>query len=369
MTHRRQFLRTALAAGASLPAMALSGCEDIIKVLAGACPADPAESGGIDWIPDVLHPVFYGYRDLGTADGAPGTLRIWYPTYEGFTDGAPILKLCVGRWPVVLFLHGQPPCPDPNYYQRWTTLPSVLARSGYVVVVPSHQASLTTEVGSPAVANALRFLDWVRSGWEHSKWVDARPEATAVAGHSFGAVLGAFVKQARPQISAFVGLSGVWTELGNPAPVLQGVGPGSFFMWGNERDRLDVGALWDNQVAAPKHYAFVDGGEHFDYLSRTWTAGCAFPRSRCTLVETVAAELTALFLARTVPVELSHAPIPVSLDPPAVTLTPKQQFFSGGQLSGLAQIKTRACCSIDLHWLDGSQPGSRHLGTTACPIA
>ncbi len=89
--------RTALAAGALLPAASLSGCAELIRVLAEACPADPAESGGIDWTPDVLHPVFYGFRDLGTADGAPGTLRIWYPTYEGFTDGPPILKLCLAR--------------------------------------------------------------------------------------------------------------------------------------------------------------------------------------------------------------------------------------------------------------------------------
>jgi alpha/beta superfamily hydrolase len=357
MIRRRQFLKTALAAGA---AASLSGCEELIRVLGQACPPE-GESPLVDWTPDVLHPVSQGFQDLSAADGAPGTVRVWYPSAEVFPDGSGprrILKMCLQRWPVVLFLHGQPPCPDANYYRRWTRLPAVLARSGYVVVVPSHTATLTTGVESPNVANALSFLDWVRSGWQDSKWVDKRPEATAVAGHSFGALLAAFVKQARPQISAFVGLSGVWTELGNPVlSVLEAIGAPSFFMWGDERDRLDVGGLWDH-VQAPKHGAFFPG-MHFDYLT-PWT-GCSFLRGSCTLIEPVAAELAALFITRYMPVNLSLAHIPVTLDPPNVTLTPKQQFFGAAGLTGLQDIKTRAGCSVDLRWEDGSS-GSRHLG-------
>jgi len=177
---------------------------------------------------------------------------------------------------VVLFLHGQPPCPDANYYRRWTMLPAVLAKSGYVVVVPSHTATLTTGVESPNVANALSFIDWVRNGWEHAKWVDKRAEATAVAGHSYGALLAAFVAQARPEISAYVGLSGPWVELPDPVSALQGIGAPSFFMWA-DGDALKAafesldgsGPLW-NQVPAPKHAA-VFPGLHFDYLS-PWTS-------------------------------------------------------------------------------------------------
>lgn len=364
MIGRRQFLGTALAAGTLLPALSLSGCAEFFRAIAETCPADPAESGGVDWTPDVLHPVFYGFQDLGLADGAPGTLRVWYPTYEGFTDGPPILKLCLVRWPVVLFLHGQPPCPDVNYYRRWTMLPAVLARSGYVVVVPSHRAGFPDEAGSPAVADALGMIDWVRGDWEHAKWVDSRAEATAVAGHSYGALLAARVAQARPEISAYVGLSGPWLEFGNPVPVLQAIGAPSFFMWADGNpitgafESLDGGGLW-NQVSAPKHAA-VFPGEHFDYL-RPW-AGCSFLRGTCTLIEAVAAELTALFITRHAPVNLSQSQIPVTLDPPNVTLTQKQQFFAGGHLSGLSQIQTHAGCPVSLRWVDGAESASRQLG-------
>lgn len=361
MINRRRFLRTALAGGALVP---VAGCDAFFRALGETCPDDPAESGGVDWTPDVLHPVFYGYRDLDAGDGAPSALRIWYPTYEGFTDGPPILKMCLVRWPVVLFLHGQPPCPDSNYYRRWAMLPPVLARSGYVVVVPSHGAGFPAEPDSPAVTAALDVIDWVRSGWEHSRWVDATPEATAVVGHSYGALLAARVAQARPAISAYVGLSGPWLEFGNPVPVLQAIGAPSFFMWATGDpitgafESLDGGGLW-SQVPSPKH-AGVFPGEHFDYL-RPWS-GCNFPRGDCTLIEVVAAELTALFLARHVPVSLSATEIPVTLDPPDVTLTTEQQFFAGGHLSGLELIGSRDGCSVELRWVDGTQTGSRHLG-------
>ena len=97
------------------------------------------ESAGVDWTPDILHPMFWGFQDLDVASGAPGPLRIYYPTYEGTPQNAPILKLCLIRYPVVLFMHGQPPCPDENYFKRWQILGMVLARSGYVVVMPKHE--------------------------------------------------------------------------------------------------------------------------------------------------------------------------------------------------------------------------------------
>jgi len=364
MILRRQLLLTASALS---PALALSGCDflrDLFRQIAETCPSDPAESGGVDWTPDVLHPVFYGFQDHTSDDGAPSALRIWYPTYEGFTANPPILKLCLVRWPVVLFLHGQPPmsCSFADYFLRWYLLPAVLARSGYVVVVPSHDAALPAESGSPGVTIALNVIDWVRSGWEHRTWVDGRAEATAVAGHSYGALLAARVAQARPDISAYIGLSGGWAELHGDG--VQSIGAPSFFMWatgdpiGAAFEDLDALGLW-SQIPAPK-YAAVFPGEHFDYL-RPWER-CTFPRGSCALIEAVAAELSALFIARYMPVGLSQSNIPITLVPPDVTLTETQQFFAGGHLSGLSQIETEAQCSVDLRWVDG-ESGSRHLGS------
>lgn len=358
---RRRFLYDALRYGAVPPAVAaLGGCAPIIQAVAGSCPDDPEESGGVDWTPDVLHPVFYGFQEVTAADGAPGRARVWYPSFEGFVDGPPIVKLCLVRWPVVLFLHGQPPCPDADYYRRWTRLPATLARSGYIVVVPSHSAPFPNP-DTPVAENIWRFVTWVRNDWEHARWVDNRPEATAVAGHSYGALLGAHVARAHPEVSAYVGLGGPWTEFSDPIAVLQNIGAPSFFMWGSglSLENLDGGGMW-NSIPAPKHGA-VYPGEHFDYLPAR--PGCSVPRGGCNLIEAVTADLVALFITRYSSVALARARIPVTLERPAVSLTARQEFFVGGHLTGLSQIVGRPGCRVDLRWIDGAASGTRRLGT------
>ncbi len=389
MLSRRQCLQAVLAAAAISPALlSLAGCASVSQALGGTCPEDPAESGGIDWTPDILHPVLWGFQDLGVPpsslgrslpndsplDGAPapGPLRIFYPASAQSTNAPPILKLCLVRYPVVLFLHGDPPCPDTNYYVRWNTLGMVLARSGYVVVVPllglGHGLSLPLD-GSPDISYALSVLDWVRIGWEHRRWVDTDATATAVAGHSYGALLAARVLRARQTISAYVGLSGAWTELNDVEALLNAVRPPSFFMWERPSPfaEMDSNQTW-GMVPFGKTFAAFGApsgnggtaGQHFDYLS-PWP-GCDFPRGTCSLIERVAAELVALFISRNVPVKLSHAPIPPNLNPPTVALTQKQMAFGSGHLNGIRAISTQKGCSIDLTWNTPSDTGSRHLG-------
>jgi hypothetical protein len=112
-------------------------------------------------------------------------------------------------------------------------------------------------------------------------------------------------------------------------------------------------------VPGPKWAAFFPG-LHFDYIGPF--GECNFQRGSCDLIELVIAELVALFTSRQVPVKTSHAPIPPSLIPPAVTLTPKQEFFAGGHLNGIGLIESRPGCGIDLRWEDPLDTGSRHLG-------
>jgi hypothetical protein len=45
-----------------------------------------------------------------------------------------------------------------------------------------------------------------------------------------------------------------------------------------------------------------------------------------------------------------------------VTFTPRQQFYAGAYLTGLADIETREGCRVDLRWEDGGETGSRKLG-------
>ena len=361
---RRRFLHRALAAGA-MP-FALTGCTELIDVLGQACPEDPADSGGIDWTPDVMHPVFFGFKDYTTADGAPSTLRVLFPSHQTPFDGGArrILKTCLDRWPTVLFLHGQPPCiGDGSYYLRWRRIPEMLARSGYVVVVPQYGAALAGP-DSPLIAFANALIDWTRTAWEHARWVDKRPGAVALVGHSFGALLGAQVARNRGNVGAFIGLSGAWDELhgvDNDIPaLLAGINAPSLFMWGDGLffEDMDSHDLWKN-IPNPTH-AFEHPGEHFDYLPGG--NQCGEPRGGCLPVERVSAELTALFLQRHFPLVRSDTQVPIALTPPPVLLTPKQQFYGGADFSGLAAMEgNTACKDATLRWREGAQEGSRSL--------
>ena len=358
---RRHYLRGAIALGA---AAHFAGCKEIIDVLGQACPEDPADQGGIDWVPDVMFPVAAGFEDVDVAQGAPGPARVWYPTFEVFTEGGPptprrILKHCLARWPVVLFLHGMPPCNIPNYNRHWVTLPAELARSGYVVVAPLHDHAFPQDTsGVPFVSS---FIDWVRNTWQHARWTDKRPQAVGIAGHSYGALLGARVATLRPDISACAFLSGPWGELNDRVNLLRGLARPTFYMFATDELFEDVNdqGLWDS-FEYPKYSAEVEGS-HFDYINQP--PGCGKPVGPCGLIKTVAADLVTLFFSRYMGLGASKTFINLDLIPPAAPFTkPKQQFFGANRLSGIELIKSAAGCGVDLKWKEGSDAGSRHLG-------
>lgn len=363
---RRQLLARL---GAASALTLLTGCEDLIEGAVNSCPSDPAESGGVTWIPDIGHPLFWGFQELSAANGAPRDMRVYYPTVAGSPEGAPIVRLCITRYPVVLFLHGQPPngIPLSGYHRRWFLLPAVLARSGYVVVVPNHAAQIPNNDFGAAVNAAMQDINFVRTGWSESKWVDKRATSTAVVGHSFGALLAARVAAANPDIGAFVSLSGGFLELSNPLPALQAVTAPSFFMWakgdsiGLAFEDLDASAkLWDK--LAQNKYAAIFQGEHFDYLPAGDTAGAL--RGPCSLVGGAAADLAALFIS-SVPnlkVSVSRTDIPVDLQPPQVQLTREQEFFAGAHLQGIGQFQSSQGCRIDMRWKVNGTTGSRRIG-------
>jgi len=85
--------------------------------------------------------------------------------------------MCIVRRPVVLFLHGQPPpgVSRSGYHRKWWVLPHVLARSDYVVMVPNHDDLLPFSDYEPAVAAAMRDVDWVRTPWAEAEWVNKQP--------------------------------------------------------------------------------------------------------------------------------------------------------------------------------------------------
>jgi predicted dienelactone hydrolase len=143
LTTRRGALRSLVQIGMGAAAIPLLGSGNVLA--GGTASQCPGADTGIPWVPDVMHPVAAGFQDLGVAEGAPSPVRVWYPTAELGVVGRPakILDHCTARWPVVLFLHGQQPCPgarpaDPEYFKAWTHISAQLARSGYVVLVPAH---------------------------------------------------------------------------------------------------------------------------------------------------------------------------------------------------------------------------------------
>ena len=354
---RRAFVRRAFGLAALPAAGSLSGCQSLFQALSESCPETDDDSGGVTWIPDVMHPVFYGHQDIGTAAGAPINLRIWYPSPDGSPAGAPVLKLCLARYPVVLFLHGQEPCPAASeYHKHWFAIPAVLARSGYVVVVPQYATSLPVD-DHPNIAMALDVLDWVRDGWSERRWLDARRQATAVAGHSYGALLAARVVAARPELAAYVGLSGPWDELNDRNAVLGGLDLPKLMAWGRDLFFENLESTWP-AMSQPRH-ALDFEGEHFDYSANH--PSCVEPRGPCTALQFGIADLIALFLTRYVPPAASGTSIPASLQPPAAPLSEAQQFYAGGRLAGLQGLEASASCDVRLRWQDGSASGSRTL--------
>lgn len=297
----------------------------------------------IDWTPSVLYPVFSYFQHYGPAEGAPGPMEVFYPSRRWITSRFDTAFLECGRYPLVLFLHGH--CRnDVEHYKRWVRLPYNVARCGYVVAVP-HLPGIAGG-RSPFVDVDLdlaeAILAWLRTGWEHRDHLLPAP-ATAVVGHSYGALLGARLA-ARAGAQAYVGLSGGWLEWNDAEfRVLLGLDMPGLFAWGSGDDlfaQLDNSQLW-NAIKPPKHKLVFDRGGHWDYLYRA-PIPCAatFDQGPCSLVPSVAADYTSLFLSRYLPPAGAGIDglIPPSLIPPPVARTALQDLLASWHLEGLARL-------------------------------
>jgi pimeloyl-ACP methyl ester carboxylesterase len=368
LLNRRQWLGSAAAACATL----MAGC----RPGPPGPDCDPPSVSGVDWIPDVAHPVAWGEEHLTAADGAPRTLSVYYPSPR-FLPPRPMLRSCLGRWPVVLFLHGQPPdglspTANANYHRAWWRVPVGLARSGYVVVVPRHRAILPQRDESPAmVAEAMRDIEWVRTQWHEASWVAQGLGSTAVAGHSFGALLAARIAAAHPEIAAFVSLGGGFHQLIDAEDLLHAVRAPSFFMFSTDGGNIFESFLSferiDNDPSPAKNlwpelsqdkYAATYDGAHFDYLEPDMSGSA--PRSGCSLIGGVAADLAALFVASNVQ---SLTQVPVDLHKPTPSLTEAQQALAIQHLTSIDRISPDPPCRVDLKWRVGDEEGMRTLGS------
>jgi pimeloyl-ACP methyl ester carboxylesterase len=328
---------------------------------------NPLADDMVKWVPDVGHPVFWGYQDVGAAQGAPGDIRIYYPSLDGTPQNARIAKQCSTPYPVVLFLHGQPPAGDssPLYHQEFHRIGRDLAKSGYIVVAPGRRAGVPDGANAQAMVDeAMEDLAWVRTQWSNKKWVDPLIESTAVAGHSYGALLAARVAAAYPQLRAFVSFSGPYTHLNDPVQALEAVKMPSFFAWANGTGQnliyedLDGNPpLWD--LFAQSKYGAVFKGEHFDYIddTRMSPAGPCHP-----LIGGALADLATLFVAMHLPVPFGGTEVPLDLTKPQVSLTFEQEFYAGSHLKAVELIEGQDGCRVDLRWDVDGDAGDRVIG-------
>ena len=312
----------------------------------------------IAWRPNALAPVFYAHRSYGTADGAPGDMRVFFPSLDGSPDTGEILRPC-GLYPLIVFAHGH--CfTDTDEYLKWFEVPAVLARAGYVVAVPR----LPQIEGGTSPPNAdgdlalLRDLvSWLRSAWSESAQL-APPPATGLAGHSFGAGLAGRLA-GEGNVSAFASLSGSVARA-----IRDGIHVPKLFVWGSNESIPPGVALTDSEWAAvtpPKHRVVVDDLEHWDYL-RAGQSSCESGRGPCGAARVAAWDLLAMFFGNYLPppaVSSLPSQIPESLVPPLpLTLTPDQQFFAGGWLSGFPSLADEAACHVSLSWETSEETGS-----------
>ncbi len=321
-------------------------------------PGSVIDAGGCDlgWQPSVLAPVFYGFSDLGTADGLPGRVRVFFPSTDGSPQNAQILTGC-GRYPLVVFLHGQ--CVQPNRFLLWDLAPSQLARSGYVVAVPelSNNPPFGNEANNADVALVEQVLLWMRTQWPHAAALMPRV-MTAVVGHSWGALLAGIVArrlQGQNAVSAYASFSGGWLEWPSvPTPPLPFLNMPALLVWGTGSS--DLFSVLDQAPAltppGAMHKVVIRGGEHWDYLA-PGASTCEMFRGPCGLMRSLAADFLATFLSHYMPPEqwtLLNSTIPHTLLPPPFNLTEQQEFFAGGHLQGFSSIGSSRDCHVTHTW-------------------
>jgi hypothetical protein len=344
----------------------------------------------IAWQPNALAPVFYGYRDYEVefppvltarfAPGAEGSLglpthraRVFYPSLEGSPEGAPILSDS-GRFPLIVFAHGE--CQgDVDHYKKWFEIPALLARAGFVVVVPELSQSLPeTSPGDIDIVGGM--IGWIRTQWEFRATVLPSP-ATGIAGHSFGGGVAAeFVRSSAGTISAFASLSGQTGE--GLRPIATAHIPKLFVFGSNllmdaafvDLNPLPSGSAWASLPPA-KHVAILEDIGHFDYL-RAGRVPCEGQRGDCAQTPGLAAELLLMFFGRYLHPEGApdlRARIPASLVPPAFAtlgLTTDQEFYAGAYLGAFESVEVaghNGRCGVALTW----DMGGGDVGTTNVP--
>ena len=350
----------------------------------------------IPWRPNALAPVFSGFRDYAPSRfesekfrafgiehatvelGAP-RMRVWFPSTGGSPQHNEILQPC-GRYPLVVFAHGECGATPEEYHLTWGDNPIVRqqARAGYVVVVPQLTASGPAPGGDDRDLGILRrVLEWMRTDWQHANLL-ADPPATALIGHSFGGANGARLVVEEGNISAYVSLSGDFQALGDAVEAIDLVTsievPKLFTFALPDEHKLDNSWIpptsgeerepgsW-HKLLLPRHGAAITKMKHFDYLAPE-VAPCQDEPGPCLRAPRLIADIVTMFLARYLPppaVPRLPERIPPTLLPPAdweAGLSAKQISYTGAYLTGVgAWPISPPECRLDLSFETSTTSG------------
>jgi pimeloyl-ACP methyl ester carboxylesterase len=312
---------------------------------------DPA----LSWGPNVLSPVFYGYADYFLRDGAPTPIRVYYPSLDGSPPCAPLLG-GPGLFPLAIFLHGQ--CSEAQHYTKWSLLPAVLARSGFVVAIPDLGfVDDPWMLSNPAYPLIDRTLSWMRTAWPHNAVLMA-PPVLGIVGHSYGALLGGQLATTVPA-TAYASLGGGWTGWTTSTWPLNRIRIPTMLAWGTFDGLATLPQPnWD-RLSFPKYRLRFTDGDHWDFLPSSSCAGSAGP---CNLVAALAADFVTLFLSKFMPPSFrGDLHIGENLALPSEPLTTEQQFFAGGHLQSFSMLAGRPPCHADLSWATDGGSGVRQF--------
>jgi pimeloyl-ACP methyl ester carboxylesterase len=308
----------------------------------------------LGWQPSILAPVFFGYRELGPADGPPMNVLVSFPSIGTRHHEAVPLTEC-GRYPLVLLLNGQ--CvAQPDHYTRWALMASRLARAGYVVVTADMDHRTVPWDNDAELNNIYQLLYWMRTSWEYSSILLPRP-ATAVIGHSYGALLAGRLAAAQVHpFSAYVSLSGVWSEYGVlPLPLDQLDVP-SLFTWGvsSSDASANIDRIWETLPTVKHKLRFPDAA-HFDYLRGVDPSCAEQVGPNPPFVRDVTTDMVTAFLSHYLPPEFwtsLRQTIPHSLVIGLpLQLEPSQVPYATNHLPGFARLNPDGASSAIHTWV------------------
>ena len=261
MPSAKEPVRRLIRLGRISAAQVLSGVAKVLDPRAG-CP--------LSWTPAPLTPVWSGFDDFGTGDGAPMNLRVWFPS---LTSGGSLLRDC-GRFPLVVLVNGQ--CQSATSpHLHWGSIATSLARSGYIVAAPNFGGSIN--FADEATFDRLdAAVQWMRGTSPLSSVTF--PGEIGIAGHSYGGLLAMryALRATIPPVSTVALLGSAVSEDVPSLDLLRTRFNGfRLFCWGEADNFAGVSDRDWSAAAGPGHAVRFSQANHWDFFPTSPPTPCA----------------------------------------------------------------------------------------------